>query len=484
MSRLAAVCLLLAACSLPAPPLGESRFPVPAAERNRFSGDWLLRRAQVLNVETGAYERRDLVIRDGVLAEPNPDIDLPTLDGEGLYVLPGLFDAHTHLASVPGALLRGDTEDEQRIQRRLQLRAFLASGVTSVLDCAITERVLAELRSVTSPSPTIFALSPFVTPSGGYFGRASNRHPPHDELDPPVETAADVEALIGDERDSVGVKVTFEEGMVFPIWPRFSSELRAAIRTSAQRHRRKLFVHSMDNESHRMALELEPYAFVHAGMEHEAFETDVLEAIKESGAWVITTAAVFELEDWMRNPNRLSEPWLRDRVPERQMATDPDLEERVTALPTPMVTPWWIPNAVGETFSSWFRNSDVAQGEVESTLRGIIALHRAGVPLVLGSDSGNWPVLATYFHGVGTIVEAELLERAGLPRIEVIRAATINAARMLEVDGSRGTVSVGKRADLVLYGQDPLVAGLKTFEDPVWVVYGGEARTPAGWLAD
>ena len=44
----------------------------------------------------------------------------------------------------------------------------------------------------------------------------------------------------------------------------------------------------------------------------------------------------------------------------------------------------------------------------------VAALHDAGVTLVMGSDSGNWPVFLSEFHGPTSVREVELLGEAGI----------------------------------------------------------------------
>ena len=52
---------------------------------------------------------------------------------------------------------------------------------------------------------------------------------------------------------------------------------------------------------------------------------------------------------------------------------------------------------------------------------------RAGVPILAGSDAGN-PVT---FHGVSLVRELELLARAGMPLVDVLKSATSRAADRL-----------------------------------------------------
>jgi imidazolonepropionase-like amidohydrolase len=53
--------------------------------------------------------------------------------------------------------------------------------------------------------------------------------------------------------------------------------------------------------------------------------------------------------------------------------------------------------------------------------------------------------------------EMEWLTKAGFTPLEALQTATINPARFLGREASQGTVEVGKRADLVLLDADPLV---------------------------
>ncbi len=80
------------------------------------------------------------------------------------------------------------------------------------------------------------------------------------------------------------------------------------------------------------------------------------------------------------------------------------------------------------------------------------ALHEARVPILAGSDAGDFYSLA----GFSLHDELALLVEAGMTEWEVIRAATLGAAEYLEVVDSLGTVEAGKVADLVLLEANPL----------------------------
>ncbi len=83
-----------------------------------------------------------------------------------------------------------------------------------------------------------------------------------------------------------------------------------------------------------------------------------------------------------------------------------------------------------------------------------LALHAAGVPILVGTDTGVEGGLPMHIHR-----ELELLVKAGLSPYEALRAATKNAAVSVNRMGTEdvfGEVAVGQRADLILLESNPL----------------------------
>ncbi len=73
------------------------------------------------------------------------------------------------------------------------------------------------------------------------------------------------------------------------------------------------------------------------------------------------------------------------------------------------------------------------------------ALHKAGVPIVAGTDGS----------GMELVRELELYVQAGFTPSEALAAATIVPAHLVGVDDRTGSIAVGKAADLVLVEGDP-----------------------------
>jgi imidazolonepropionase-like amidohydrolase len=73
------------------------------------------------------------------------------------------------------------------------------------------------------------------------------------------------------------------------------------------------------------------------------------------------------------------------------------------------------------------------------------AMHRAGVPIVAGTDGS----------GMELVRELELYVDAGFTPSEALASATIQTAKLVGADKRTGSITVGKSADLVLVDGDP-----------------------------
>jgi imidazolonepropionase-like amidohydrolase len=92
--------------------------------------------------------------------------------------------------------------------------------------------------------------------------------------------------------------------------------------------------------------------------------------------------------------------------------------------------------------------ADINEKVFAKELAVIGALHKAGVPIVAGTDQ---TVPGHSLHR-----EIELYVQAGFTPMEAIQAATIVPARMMGLDKEVGTVEPGKRADVIILDGNPL----------------------------
>jgi hypothetical protein len=92
-----------------------------------------------------------------------------------------------------------------------------------------------------------------------------------------------------------------------------------------------------------------------------------------------------------------------------------------------------------------------SNAKFQFALQNVKAFHDAGILVALGTDAGMPGTL----HGFSTLHEMELMVQAGLTPVEALMVGTANSARAMGVLDDRGTIEVGKRADLVLLDGAP-----------------------------
>lgn len=111
---------------------------------------------------------------------------------------------------------------------------------------------------------------------------------------------------------------------------------------------------------------------------------------------------------------------------------------------------------------------DLGAAIPEFSLLMLRRFHEEGVELLIGTDS-HGPLLPAGRSGLD---EMDLFVEAGLRPYDALRAATVNAARVLGALDRRGTVAVGKEADLLLVEGNPLES-LASLRRPLGVMVMG-----------
>ena len=424
-----------------------------------------------------------ILIRDGRIVEVAARIDpkgASILDVAGATVIPGLIDAHVHLASVPGADVRGDPPARRRFLRQQHLRSYLACGVTTVLDAATdiaTAREVQQWLASGHPGPTVLTLGPPIAAPGGYMSG----------MEPGVVVAApeDVErafaAIAG--VGAVGVKVPIERGFaadtVFPI---HSPAVRAAITREAAKRALPIYVHASDETEQTIGLDMGAHALMHTNFAGVDPSPEFVEHAARSGAYMVTTFSIIDagLARW--EPERLDDPLWQLTVPidERRTALSAEAWAARDRMELTYAFPRLPATAVG--FLAWLSppRHDAEVQALATNLRAARRLHAAGVPLPIGSDAGNNSLLSQ-FHGPSTLREIELLVTAGVSATNALSAATRIAAQMLGIGAEVGTIEPGKRGDMVVLNGDP-TADIRAIRAIRWTIKNGIARTPDQWM--
>jgi len=198
----------------------------------------------------------------------------------------------------------------------------------------------------------------------------------------------------------------------------------------------KVAMHAEELEAARMALKWGVDVLAHTVVDR-TLDDEVLSLAREKGAVSITGLSHFAS--------------YRDV-----------LEERVEILPIearcgdPGVIATWddlarIPAAERPKMPAAIRWGSSPEGRA-ILLENTRLLHRAGVPLAVGTNGGNVGTLqGPSFHR-----ELSMLAEAGVPLGDVLVAASRNGALALGLLDFRGTIERGKAADVLILSENPL----------------------------
>ncbi|MFD2562515.1 amidohydrolase family protein [Aquimarina rubra] len=124
--------------------------------------------------------------------------------------------------------------------------------------------------------------------------------------------------------------------------------------------------------------------------------------------------------------------------------------ELLKRLPEPLVTNW---KTVFNFNIGWTKDDfEIAHNVWPKVERFTRMLHEEGIMLTAGTDANNpWIVPGDSFHK-----ELKLLKACGISNKDVLRIATINGAKLLNLENQIGSITIGKDADLVLLSKNPL----------------------------
>ena len=100
----------------------------------------------------------------------------------------------------------------------------------------------------------------------------------------------------------------------------------------------------------------------------------------------------------------------------------------------------------------------------------------SGVKIAMGTDTGP----PARFQGYFEHMEMEMMAKAGLTPMQVLKSATGDAAECLQMKGKIGTLTPGAFADLVVLDRNPLddIRNLRSIRS-VWIGGNQVATFPA-----
>lgn len=360
---------------------------------------------------TAVIGEATVIVRDGRVESVTPGDGIPsgvpTVDGTGRTLLPGLIDAHTH---TWGAALA----DSARFGVTTSLDMFTAPAFAQE---ARKSRELFERKA----EADLYSAGVLVTVKGGHgteYGLPI----------PTLDDASDADAFVRQrvEEGSDYVKIVLEGGDAWGMSsPSLDDATLAAAVRAAHAHERLAIVHVSTLADGKRALSAGADGLVHTFGDVDADE-EFLSLARERGAFVISTLAILRSMDRGESPH----PVLDDEEVAPRLSTQQS-------------------GSLRQTFP--FAGRSVSHAAV--AMRNVRRFHERGIPVLAGSDAPN-PGTA---HGVTLHEEMAMLVEAGLTPVDALRAATSVSAKRFGLEG-RGCIATGCRADLVLVDGDPTSA--------------------------
>jgi imidazolonepropionase-like amidohydrolase len=417
-----------------------------------------------------------VVIRDGRIVQvgtnPIAGPHARRIDGSGRFLIPGLIDSHVHLGHSAALDDDGiDAHPELWTAYRAQVpRAYLAFGFTSVVDLDTTPTDQAWF-SGTPLHPRFYTCGRGIKVATGYM--AFNVPPPSSpnfpnlvyepkeadhwpkSLEPGDYTP---ERAVSRAADAgvICVKAFVESGFGIFKWPYLRTETLQKIKAVAKKRKLVLIVHANSVDSWQSALDAHADIIAHGlwvwpgdfeNSRPPSAASDVIAAATRLKTWVQPTMQTVAGERAMIDPALLDDPRLSMALPqgvivylrssEGVKARNALVDEYRKASPAPGFEPLLRP-------------------AIERTRATFKIMLQDRVSLIFGSDTpgvdgfGNPP-------GLNGRLELQNWAEAGAPLGLILRAATLDNAIALGLSHELGSVEVGKRADLLLLKENPLV---------------------------
>lgn len=343
-----------------------------------------------------------LLVRDGrvVAAGPAARVTIPAnaerVPLAGKFIIPGLINAHGHASSVAN------------------LDTYAAYGVTTVYSLGDEPAEVFAARDAqraTSPRHArVYVAGPVLNPTS------------------PDDARAQVAAVADRHVDIVKIRVDDNLGTS----PKMKPEVYRAVIDAAHARGLRVAVHLYYLDDAKAVLAAGADYIAHSVRDQpvdEAFVTTLRQAavcysptlMREVSTYVYeTTPPFFSDSLFLAHANR---EWMATvQQPARQEATRTSVSAQRYKAQLPVAT------------------------------RNMLVLHKAGVPIAMGTDTGPMGRFQGYFE----LMELEMMVNAGFTPAEALESATRVAARCLKLDAELGTLESGKWADFIVLDASPL----------------------------
>jgi len=416
-----------------------------------------IQNVNIVDVENSRINAsQNVLIEDGIITKISSKKikakdHVQIVDGSDKYLMPGMMDGHIHFFQTGEIYTRPDAidlrkyvsyEENQAFAWKLaedSFKRYLRLGITTVMDVGgpIEYLKVRDSLATNTPSPNILITGSLFSP---YQPDAFSQLE-----DTPIAKINTIE-----EADALFAKMIPHKPDFLKIWYIHSPESPAetyfpvAKHISQLAHNKgiKLAVHATQLKTAKLAVEAGADILVHSVDDTLVDESFAKMLIDNNVAYIPTfIVGANYSKTFISKPDNHPQDLAYANAKAYGTLTDllhyPDSE-------LPQIVPIYRQN---EDFLKQRQAS--SDSIMSSNLR---FLRDRGVTIVAGTDAGNIGTM----HASSFLQELEAMRDAGMTIPEIIKAATINAAKGFGIDNTLGSIAKDKRADLVLLDENPL----------------------------
>jgi imidazolonepropionase-like amidohydrolase len=356
-----------------------------------------------------------VVVRDGRIAAvgPSASTTVPAgavrVDGQGKYLMPGLAEMHGH---VPPP-----NQPAQYIEDVLFL--YFANGVTTVRGMQGAPGQL-ELRDRVNKGelvgPTLYLAGP------SFNGNA-------------VKTPEQAVQMVREQKSQGWDLLKVQGGLsvaTYDAMARTAKEVGIPFAGHVPADVGLLHAIEMGQQTYDHIDGFIEYLGGAKGPVDEVKLREIVRRVREQGAWIVPTMAVWET--------------LQGTLDDKTLTAYPELKY----MPVQQVQQWTL--ALQKRLSNPQFNQAAAKLVIDNRMRILRALHEGGVRILLGTDAPQ------QFSVPGFSIHREMTRMiaAGMTPYDVVKSGTQSVGAYFKDRDDFGTIEVGKRADLVLVDANPL----------------------------
>lgn len=390
------------------------------------------------------------------------------VDGRGLWILPGLVDAHVHFGQSgwidarPDAVDVRDRYPYEKVAADLAAhperfyRAQLCSGITAVFDVGGYPWTVAMARRERDDTraPRVAAVGPLLSTLDFLVNVPAERQMVY--LKDADAARSGVRYVASLRADAVKVLT-----IVTPEHSAADSEsVLLAAAEEARTAKLPLIVHATGLAEAKAALRAGAKILAHS-VNEQPVDEEFLSLAKKNGTIYCPTLTMF------RNYGRLVEAVKSKK--ELPPVDDPNSCVDEGTLARVRETARVDAGRLGPFLEMMAKQLPEFDRIGKANLKRV---SDAGIPIATGTDAGNPLTL----HGPSVYAEMEAMQAAGMTPTEVLVASTRGGAAAMGLEKEIGTVEKGKAADLLVVGGDP-TADVANLRKVRYVVRGGVVRS-------